>query len=119
MGNTSGGTSGGRYLAIGLMSGTSVDGIDAALLDQLADSHALRIAEAYAWLGDMDQASAWLIRALRRADQSDFTTRFVALRSPFLKPVLDRVDVQQELRKLGMAHEQIDGIRFSLSLPGE
>ena len=84
------------------------------------------IAEIYAWRRDLDQASAWLERALdvelKQGTGQQFLkadTLMSSMINPLLRPVMERPEWQARLREHGLTPEQLAAISFEVRLPGE
>ena len=78
-----------------------------------------RMAEVYAWTGDLETASAWLERAIQqRPERAGLLFPFDHL-SPFLAPLLALPQWQEILRQYGLADDQLAQIDFEFTLPGE
>lgn len=90
----------------------------AALEDGFGETHAFRLAEAHAWIGNLEQAARWLNRAVESVDERDLTDAFVMLRSPFLGATLQRPELQPTLVRLGATAEQLAAVKFEPRLPG-
>jgi TolB-like protein/cytochrome c-type biogenesis protein CcmH/NrfG len=101
----------------------------AALESNWADEGQQRsaaIAEILAWRGDLEQASAWLERALEVELKQGAGQQFLKADTlvssrinPFLQPVMERPEWQARLREHGLGPEQLAAIRFEVRLPGE
>jgi tetratricopeptide (TPR) repeat protein len=82
-------------------------------------TQARRLAEVHAWIGEPAAAAEWVRRSLAAKDLSEIFSRFGVMYSPFLGEVLERPEVQADLRAYGLAQEQLDEIHFEIRLPGE
>jgi adenylate cyclase len=80
---------------------------------------ASRLAEVHAWIGEPAAAAEWVRRSLATKDLSDTHNRFRVMYSPFLGEVLERPEVQDDLRAYGLAQEQLEEIHFEIRLPDE
>ena len=90
----------------------------AALEKGHAGTHAFRLAEAHAWIGNLEQAARWLNMAVESVDERDLTNAYVMLRSPFLGETLQRPEMQPTLLRLGATAEQLAAVTFEPRLPG-
>jgi adenylate cyclase len=90
----------------------------ATLESELGKAAPERVAEVYAWTGDLETASAWLERALQQPKRTSAMAPFDHL-SPFLEPLLALPRWQEVLRQYGLADDQLAQIDFEFTLPGE
>lgn len=78
-----------------------------------------RMAEVYAWTGDLETASAWLERTLQQPPKRGAALAPFDHRNPFLEPLLALPHWQEILRQYGLADDQLAQIDFEFTLPGE
>jgi adenylate cyclase len=93
--------------------------LDALLTDPAGAPGELRLAEIHAWIGEPEESVAWLRKTINAADPAALWSRYNFRTSQFLGEVLERPELQADLRALGLSRAQIDAIRFEIKLPGE
>lgn len=82
-------------------------------------AEARQLAEVHAWLGQPEASVAWLRKSIASPRPHDMFNRYWVLASPFLGEVLQRPELQADLRALGASREQLEAIRFEPRLPRE
>ena len=91
----------------------------ATLESQFGEAAPERVAEVYAWTGDLETASAWLERSLQQPPKGASAMAPFGHLSPFLEPLLALPQWQEVLRQYGLADDQLAQIDFEFTLPGE